>query len=144
MWFILTCKHSQTRKTVNCSASQWPELNLFNSIRRQNALPGTNKKRCIARWCVRMITTQGKIQTTCIRILLKSIFNQLNLIHYSSIILTVIDRSVDQLWNSPQQHRGGYQRVLWLIDSCNVCVPRVCICVGAHDPPMHPASSLVQ
>lgn len=29
---------------MNYSASQWPELNLFNSIRRQNALPGQIRK----------------------------------------------------------------------------------------------------
>lgn len=60
MWLILTGKDSQMRKSLNYSASQWPDLYLLNVMRRQNALLGTNKKRCIARWCVRMITARGK------------------------------------------------------------------------------------
>lgn len=64
MWLILTSKDSQMRKSVNYSASQWPDLYLLNVMRRQNALLGTNKKRCIARWCVRMITARGKMQSS--------------------------------------------------------------------------------
>lgn len=64
MWLILTGKDSQMRKSVNYSASQWPDLYLLNVMRRQNALLGTSKKRCIARWCVRMIAARGKMQSS--------------------------------------------------------------------------------
>lgn len=64
MWLILTGKDSQMRKSVNYSASQWPDLYLLNVMRRQNALLGTNKKRRLAKWCVRMITARGKMQSS--------------------------------------------------------------------------------
>lgn len=138
MWLILTGKDSQMRKSVNYSASQWPDLYLLYVMRRQNVLLGTNKKRCIARCCVRM-TAQGKMQSSIrIRTLLKSIFNQFSLVHYLPIILNLIDYPVDQYGTIHSRIGVGIKESLVLIDSCNVCVPRVCACVFAHDPPMHP------